>query len=115
MRAAMAVVMGDTPVVTGSGATEVSNLGVDTGRLPHLGVMGMAEADGDGDEGDELIFLPDVVATSDITIGTFEDGALQTVEFSYTAVKSGIYKIVNVIERNTTGDYLLPPAGILAA
>lgn len=108
-------------IITGDEITDdpgVRVLAVDTGRLPHFGIVGMAEErpgvdTEDAGDGDELIFLPNCVATSDITLGTFEDGAFQTVEFSYGAVKSGDYKIINIIERETTGDFTIPPADIL--
>lgn len=117
---ALAVVLGETVIVTGSGATQVRTLSVSTGRLPHFGIIGQAEQQPGVDsdeiaEGDELLFLPNVVATGDITGGTMEDGALQTIEFPYTGVTSAPFNILNIIERATSGDYTLPPANILAA
>lgn len=117
-QAALAIISGDTLVTTGSGATEVRNLGIDTGRLPHFGIIGKSEQHAGVDEvdaggGDELIFLPDVVMVADFTPGIFEDGNLQTLDFSYSGQKSGIYKVVNIIERTTAGDFFLPPLGIL--
>jgi hypothetical protein len=65
--------------------------------------------------GDSLIFMPNVVATADITQGAFEDGNLATVEFPYTGVPSDPFNVLNMIERATEGDFTLPPANILAA
>lgn len=117
---ALAVALGETVIVTGSGATQVRTLSVSTGRLPHFGIIGQAEqqAGVDSDEiaeGDELLFMPNVVCTGDITGGSMEDGALQTIEFPYTGVTSSPFNILNIIERATSGDYTLPPAGIVAA
>lgn len=117
---AMAVVLGETVIVTGSGTTQVRTLSIAPGRLPHFGIIGQADQQQgvDSDEtadGDELIFMPNVVPTSDITVGSMEDGNLQTVEFSYTGVTSTPYNIVNVIERATGGTYTMPPVGIVSA
>lgn len=117
---AMAVALGETVIVNGSGATQVRTLSVTTGRLPHFGIIGMSEQQqgADSDEvalGDALIFMPNVVPTSDITQGAFEDGNLATVEFPYTGVPADPFKVLNIIERATSGDYILPPANILAA
>lgn len=118
--AALAVITGDEVAVSGADGSEIRTLGVDTGRLPHFGIIGQSEQrpgvdDEDAGEGDELLFLPNVVATSDITLGAFTDGEFQTVEFSYTGVRDGVYKVVNVIERATAGDYTLPPAHLAPA
>jgi hypothetical protein len=117
---ALAVVMGNDLIVNGSGATQVRTLSVATGRLPHFGIIGQAEQQPGVDsdevaEGDALIFLPNVVPTSDITNGTFEDGGLLTVEFTYTGVTASPFNIINMIERAVSSDYTLPPANILAA
>lgn len=116
----MAVVLGETIIVNGSGATQVRTLSVSTGRLPHFGIIGKAEQQQgvESDEvaqGDSLLFMPNVVATADITQGTMEDGNLQRVEFPYTGVVSDPFNVINVIERATEGDFTLPPANILAA
>jgi hypothetical protein len=113
---ALAVITGDD-IVDNPG---VRTLPVNTGRLPHFGIVGQAEArpgvdTEDAGDGDELIFVPNAVATSDLTLGTFGDGEFQTVEFNYGAVRSGDYAVVNIIERETTGDYTLPPQDILPA
>lgn len=117
---ALAVVMGNDLIVNGSGATQVRTLSVATGRLPHFGIIGQAEQQPGVDsidvaEGDALIFLPNVVPTSDITNAQFEDGGLLAVEFTYTGVTVSPFNIVNIIERATSGDYTLPPANIVAA
>lgn len=116
----MAVILGESIIVNGSGATRVRTLSVSTGRLPHFGIIGKAEQQQgvDSDEvalGDSLIFMPNVVATADITQGAFEDGNLATVEFPYTGVPSDPFNVLNMIERATEGDFTLPPANILAA
>lgn len=116
----LSVVMGNDLIVNGSGATQVRTLSVATGRLPHFGIIGQAEQQPgvDSDEtaqGDALIFLPNVVPTSDITNATFEDGGLLAVEFTYSGVTVTPFNIINIIERATAGDYTLPPANILAA
>lgn len=117
---ALAVILGETIIVNGSGATQVRTLSVTTGRLPHFGIIGQAEQQPGVDsdevaEGDALIFLPNVVPTSDIPTGNFEDGGLLTVEFTYTGVMASPFNVVNIIERATAGDYTLPPANIVAA
>jgi hypothetical protein len=117
---ALAVALGETVIVTGSGATQVRTLSARTGRLPHFGIMGQAEQQQGVDsdeiaEGDELLFLPNVVATADITGGSMEDGALQTIEFPYTGVTAAPFNTLNIIERATSGIYTLPPVGIVAA
>ena len=117
---AMAVILGETIIVNGSGATQVRTLSVTTGRLPHFGVIGQAEQQQGVDsdavaEGDSLIFLPNVVPTSDIPTGNFADGELLTVEFTYTGVAAAPFNIANTIERATAGDYTLPPVNILPA
>jgi hypothetical protein len=117
---AMAVILGEEIIVTGSGATQVRTLSVSTGRLPHFGIIGQAEQQQGVDsdetaEGDALIFMPNIVPTSDIPTGNFEDGALLTVEFTYTGVTSTPFNILNVIERATGGAYTLPPVGIVEA
>lgn len=116
----MAAVLGETVIVNGSGATQVRTLSVSTGRLPHFGIIGKSEQQQGVDsdevaEGDALIFMPNIVATADITQGAFEDGSLATVEFPYTGVTSDPFNVLNIIERATEGDFTLPPANILAA
>lgn len=116
----MAVILGETLIVNGSSATQVRTLSVATGRLPHFGIIGKSEQQQgvDSDEvaqGDALLFMPNVVATADITQGTMEDGALSSVEFPYTGVTSDPFNVLNVVERATEGDFTLPPANILAA
>lgn len=117
---ALAVILGDDLITNGSGATQVRTLSVSTGRLPHFGIVGQSEQQQGVDsdevaEGDALLFMPNVVPTSDITVTTMEDGNLQTVEFTYTGVVADPFNVLNVIERATGGDYTLPPANILAA
>lgn len=117
---ALAVILGETVIVTGSGATQVRTLSVSPRRRPHFGIIGQAEQQQGVDsdetaEGDELLFFPNVVATDDITGGSMDDGTLQTIEFPYTGVHAPPFNIFNIIERATTGDYTLPPVGILAA
>ena len=116
----MAVILGETLIVNGSGATQVRTLSVSTGRLPHFGIIGKAEQQQgvDSDEvaqGDGLLFMPNVVATADIAQGTMEDGNLATVEFPYTGVTADPFNVINDIERATEGNFTLPPANILAA
>lgn len=116
----MAAVLGETIIVNGSAGTQVRTLSVSTGRLPHFGIIGKAEQQQGVEsdevaEGDALIFMPNIVATADITQGAFEDGNLATVEFPYTGVTSDPFNVLNMIERATEGDFTLPPANILAA
>lgn len=116
----LAVVSGNDLITNGSDATQVRTLSIATGRLPHFGIIGQSEQQQGVDsdevaEGDMLLFAPNVVPTSDITLGTMEDGNLSTVEFTYTGVTVDPFNVLNVIERATEGDFTLPPANILAA
>lgn len=110
---ALAVVTGIDPIVVGVTPNTVTTLRFPAGhRLPAFGIVGQGlEEEG---LGDQLIFVPNAKITSDVTLGGFEYGQFQTVEFTAMAIDDETYGAVNLIQRETTDDaYTLPPANIV--
>lgn len=109
--AVIALITGATPIVTGSGSTVVTTLPLVGGvNYPHFAVVGKGQA-AQG-TGDQLIFAPDLVITSDVTLMSMEYGALNNLEFTAMAVDDETYGILRLLERATTGGIALPPAGM---
>lgn len=106
---ALEVVTGMTLAEEGDPPNEIKTLPIVAGtRLPAFGIIGQGlEEEG---MGDVLLFTPNAKITSDVTLGTMEYGTLSQVEFTFTAIDDGEYDILNLIHRETTGAYTLPPA-----
>lgn len=79
-------------------------------RMPAFGFVGQGLAE-EG-LGDQLVFVPNCKVTSDIQITMNEFGNFQVVEFTAMAVADSVYGIINVIPRETTGAFTIPPANI---
>lgn len=111
--AALGVITGIDIVATGVTPNLIQTLSFPAGhRLPAFGIVGQGlEEEG---LGDQLIFVPNAKVTSDITLGSFEYGNFQTVEFTAMAIDDEDYGAINLIQRETTGAYTIPPAGITA-
>jgi len=79
-------------------------------RMPYFGIIGQGLAE-EG-SGDQLIFGPKLKVMSDIQISMNEFGGFQTLEFTALAVPDSTLGILNLIQRETTGAYVFPPANI---
>jgi hypothetical protein len=80
-------------------------------RLAHFGIAGLGL--NEDDLGDTILFAPNAVVTSDITLGSLEYGVLSSVEFTFTAIADGDYNILNLYARDDTADDLtIPPYAV---
>lgn len=106
---ALEVVLGMDIDETGTTPDVIKTLPIVAGaRLPAFGIIGQGlEEEG---LGDQLLFVPNAKITSDVTLGAMEYGTLSSVEFTFMAIDDGEYDILNLIHRETTGAYTLPPA-----
>lgn len=109
----LAVVLGYAPTVTGITPSRVQQMMLFGGkRSPYFGMIGQGLAE-EG-LGDMLVFIPKAKVTSDITLTSMGYGEFQVAEFTASAVDDQDYGIINLIRRETTGAYTMPPAGIAA-
>jgi len=79
-------------------------------RMPYFGLIGQGLAE-EG-VGDQLIFGPKLKVTSDITMSMNEFGSFQTLEFTAVGISDATLGIFNMIQRETTGAFVWPPANI---
>lgn len=107
----LSVVFGLTPTVTGITPALVQQMLLPGGqRFPYFGMIGQALAEEGG--GDQLVFIPKAKVTSSITLASNTYGEFQTIEFTARAVDDEDYGLINIIRRQTTGAFTMPPAGI---
>lgn len=110
---ALAVITGQASVLSGTTPAQIEHLRIAGGvRMPYFGIIGQALAE-EG-SGDMLVFAPKCKVTSDITLTNMEYNTWQVAEFTVQAVDDQDWGIINVIRRETTGAFIMPPAGIVA-
>lgn len=109
----LAVVFGIASVASGVTPSRVEHFRIVGGtRLPYFGMIGQGLAE-EG-LGDMLVFVPKIKPTSQIKLTNMEYGAWQIAEFTARAVDDQDWGIVNLVRRETTGTYTMPPAGLVA-
>lgn len=79
-------------------------------RLPYFGIVGKALAE-EGN-GDFLVFVPKVKIMGDVNLVQLEYGQFAIPEMTVMAVPDEIYGTINLIPRETTGVFTIPPANI---
>lgn len=109
----LAVVFGIAVVASGTTPNRIEHHRLVGGaRLPYFGMIGQGLAE-EG-LGDMLVFAPKIKITSDITLTNMEYGAWQICEFTARAVDDQDWGILNIVRRETTGTFVMPPAGLVA-
>lgn len=109
----LAVVFGIAIVASGTTPARIQHFRIPGGsRAPYFGMIGQGLAE-EG-LGDMLVFVPKIKVTSQIKLTNMEYGAWQICEFTAKAVDDEDWGIVNIVRRETTGSYVMPPAGLVA-
>lgn len=109
---ALEVLIGNTATSSVASPNAVKQLKIVGGdNMPYFGIVGKALAE-EG-TGDFLIFFPKVRIMSDITLATLEYGTFAIPELTCQAVDDATYGICSVIERQTAGSVIIPPANIV--
>lgn len=109
----LAIVFGITTVASGTTPSQVQHFRIVGGqRLPYFGMIGQGLAE-EG-LGDMLVFVPKIKVTSQIRLTNMEYGAWQICEFTARAVDDQDWGIINIVRRETTGAFVMPPAGLVS-
>lgn len=108
---ALEVLLGNTATSSVASPNAVKSFRVVGGdNMPYFGIVGKALAE-EG-SGDTLVFLPKVKIMSDVTLAQLEYGTFAIPEFEALAVDDDTYGAINIIERQTAGSVVIPPANI---
>lgn len=107
------IVTGQAAVASGTTPAQMEHLRIVGGaRMPYFGIIGQGMAE-EG-LGDMLVFAPKCKVTSGITLTNMEYNTWQIAEFTVQAVDDEEWGIINIVRRETTGTYTMPPAGLVA-
>lgn len=107
----LAVITGIAAVSSLSSPNRVRRLRIAGGqRMPWFGLIGQGLAE-EGN-GDQLIYGPKLKVTSNIRVSMNEFGSFQSLEFTALAISDATLGIINLVQRETTGAYVFPPANI---
>ena len=108
---ALEVLIGNTATSSVASPNIVKQLKIVGGdNMPYIGLCGKALGE---EGGDFLVFFPKLRIMSDITLATLEYGAFSIPELTLQAVDDATYGICSVIERQTAGTVVIPPANIV--
>lgn len=108
---ALEVLLGNTATSSVASPNAVKQLKIVGGdNMPYIGLVGKALGE---EGGDFLVFFPKLRIMSDVTLATLEYGTFAIPELTLQAVDDATFGICSVIERQTAGTVVIPPANIV--